>query len=79
MLSSQVLPPTKTNLATLFFARQVRTWVVKHATSLFNSFRSKATKQVAGFSFARLTVPIASQTENVIYAIFKTRQQIEED
>ena len=37
---SQVLPATKTNLATLFVARQVRTWVVKHATSLFNSFCS---------------------------------------
>ena len=37
---SQVLPAIKTNLATLFVARQVRTWVVKHAISLFNSFCS---------------------------------------
>ena len=31
-----VLPPTKTNLASLFLARQGRTWVVKRATSPFN-------------------------------------------
>ena len=31
-----VLPPTKTNLATLFLARYGRTWVVKRATLLFN-------------------------------------------
>ena len=37
---SQVLPATKTNLATLFGARQVWTWVVKRATSLFNWFCS---------------------------------------
>ena len=44
-----VLPPTKTNLATLFVARQVRTWVVKRTTSLLNSFCSNFTKQVAHF------------------------------
>ena len=30
-----VLPPTKTKLATLFLARQGRTWVLKRATLLF--------------------------------------------
>ena len=31
------------------------------------------------FFMARITLPFASQTENVIYALFKTRQQIEDD
>ena len=44
-----VLPPTKTNLATWFVARQVRTWVVKRATSVFNSFCSNVAKRVARF------------------------------
>ena len=37
------------NLATLFLARQVRTWVVKCATSLFNLGCSNVAKQVARF------------------------------
>ena len=45
----RVLPPTKTNLATLFIARQVRTWVVKRATSVFNWFCSNVAKRVARF------------------------------
>ena len=40
-------PCEKKNLATLFVARQVRTWVLKHATSLFNTFCSNVAKQVA--------------------------------
>ena len=39
--SNFVLQPTKNNLATLFVARQVRTWVVRRATSPFESFSSK--------------------------------------
>ena len=35
-----ILPTRKKNLATLFDAGQVRMWVVKHATWLFNSFCS---------------------------------------
>ena len=45
----RVLPPTKKNLATLFVARQVRTWVEKRATSLYNSFGNNVARQVARF------------------------------
>ena len=41
------------NLATLFVARQVRTSVVKHATSLINSFCSNVAKQVARLTVAQ--------------------------
>lgn len=44
------------NLATLFVTRQVRTAVVKRETSLFNSFGSNVSKQVARFFVARFTV-----------------------
>ena len=44
-----VLPPTKTNLTTLFLAKQGRTWVVKRATSLLNLVCSNVAKQVARF------------------------------
>ena len=37
------------NLATLFVARQVRTWVEKRATSLYNSFGNNIARQVAPF------------------------------
>ena len=37
------------NLATVFLARQGRTWVVKRATSLFNLVCSNVAKQVALF------------------------------
>ena len=33
-------------------------WVVKRATSLFNSFCGKVVKKVASFLFTRLTVPL---------------------
>ena len=33
-------------------------WVVKRATSLFNSFCGKVAKKVASFLFTRLTVPL---------------------
>ena len=49
MLALRVLPLKKTNLATLFAARQVRTWLVKRATSVFNSFCSNFAKPVARF------------------------------
>ena len=41
------------NFATLFVARQVRTSVVKHATSLINSFCSNVAKQVARLTVAQ--------------------------
>ena len=44
------------NLATVFLARQGRTWVVKHTTSLFNLVCSNVAKQVA-----RFLVPILLQ------------------
>ena len=52
-LNSDFAPITthEKNLATLFAARQVQTWVVKRTTSLFNSFRSNVVKQVARFHF----------------------------
>ena len=37
------------NLATVFLARQGRTWVVKRATSLFSLFCSNVAKLVARF------------------------------
>ena len=41
---------------------------------------SQQSRKTSGrFFIARITVPIASQTENVNYALFKTRQQIEDD
>ena len=39
----------KKNLSSLLVARQVRTLVVKRATSLFNSFCNNGAKQVARF------------------------------
>ena len=44
------------NLAILFVTRQVRTAVIKRETSLFNSFCSNVSKQVARFFVARLIV-----------------------
>ena len=46
----------KTNLATLFVARQLRTWVVKRATSLSQLvLQHYVAKQVERFSLARFT------------------------
>ena len=45
------------NLATVFLARQGRTWVVKRATSLFNLVCSNVAKQVALFLLPVLLQP----------------------
>ena len=51
----RLLTPAKKIRATLFVARQVRTWAVKRATSLFNSFCNNVRNQLHIF-VARLCI-----------------------
>ena len=60
-----ILLPMKINLATLFVGRQVRTWVVKCATMLFNLFCNN----VAHFTEA-LTSKVSKK---LLLNIFTTR------
>ena len=58
-----VLPPTKTNLATLFLARKVRT-LDRGTTFLFNLVCSNVAKQVA-----RFLLPVLSTAALVLFCI----------
>ena len=71
MVMLLVLPPTKTNLATTFLARQGRTWVVKRATSLFNLVWSNVAKQVA-----RFFLPVLLRFSLVLYSFFGVQTSV---
>ena len=59
----RVLPITKEkNLATWFVARQVRTWVVKHATALLTRFAAMGQDRFY-VSVARFTVALKFEDE----------------
>ena len=54
----RVLPPMVKPVSNLICCKTGFMWVVKRATSLFDSFCSNVAKQVAGFFVARFSVPL---------------------
>ena len=62
----RVLPPSNKNLATLFVARQVRTWVVKRATSPRFAAKSQNKLHVL---VARFTVALQVSVGSAFYRV----------
>ena len=70
--------PSKTNLATFFVGRQVRSWVVKRTTSPFNSFATMLQNKLRGFYFilffflfARFTLTLGSRLHVLFLGKFR--------
>ena len=66
-----VLPPTKTNLATLFLARQGRTWVVKRATSVLSWFAAMLQNKLHVFC-----CPFYCSFSLVLYSFFGVQTSV---
>ena len=70
-----VLPPAFKPVDNLICCKTGLTWVVKRATSLFNSFYSNVARQVVRFLlpvFPYLNVRFKSEKGHVVWNLFKT-------
>ena len=70
-----VLPPAFKPVNNLICCKTGLTWVVKRATSLFNSFYSNVARQVVRFLlpvFPYLNVRLKSEKGRVVWNLFKT-------